>query len=253
MKRIVGSKRSCTTGLCKTAALAATLAMAMFASAAQADVIVTDVLRATTADNGILPALSDTSTDLGGVYNKTLTRSTFLDEGSVNAIATQNTNITEQVFSGTGTTSIEQPAGQTVEASSDFRVFFKLTESYLVSGLINFTSVFSRLGGFANVGFDLFDQGNGNNVFHADRANPLLSFSGTLTAGDYLLDLFTLAADGADGNAGFASTSFDLLFALTAIDDVPPPINVPEPGLLALLSAGLMAESVSRRKRSSVR
>jgi hypothetical protein len=246
MKQIFKSKQGNLASMFKTTALAAVLASTLMAASAEAAVLITGVTRSTLADNGVLAALEDTSTALSGVYNQTLARNFFFDEGSVTASASQNTNIADQVFSGTGSTEItQQPAAQQTRAVSQFTMLFTLTESYILSGLVTFKSVESP--GFANdTEFQLTKIGSSTSI-RLDEFSLSPTLSGTLDAGDYFLDI--VSRSGNVGNIGSASSSFDFSVVLTELGDTPPPNNVPEPGSLALMGAGVLAAAASRRKR----
>jgi hypothetical protein len=249
MKQISKSKHLGSAALFKTTALVATLATAMFASSAQAVVVITEVSRSTFANNNVLPLLEDTSTALSGIYNQTLTRNFFFDEGPANASASQSTNIAPQIFAGRGSTSIENPPGGKTEADSRFQMFFTLTETYVLSGLVSFQNIQSA--GFGTtIRFQLSDLDFSNDVdIILDESNPSSILSATLIAGDYFLDVFSSSRNFSSSLGGLASSSFDFSVALTEVDDTPPPNNVPEPGSLALMGAGVLAAAASRRKR----
>jgi hypothetical protein len=250
MKQISKSKHRCSAGFFKTTALVATLATAMFASSAQAAVVITEVSRSTFANNNVLPLLEDTSTALSGVYNQTLTRNFFFDEGPANASASQNTSIAAQIFEGSGISSIENPPGEGTKADVKFRMLFTLTESYVLSGIL--TLVRERAPQFGGITDFSLSGGDLDDFDLSFGCNEVATFTRTLVAGDYRLNLRALSDStdfGGSETAGSAFSSFNFSVVLTELDDTPPPNNVPEPGSLALMGAGVLAAAASRRKR----
>ncbi len=261
MKQISKSKRRCTAGFFKTTALVATLATAMFASSAQAAVVISSTINNLRASNGVGPGASDFVVGVPGNYSNTLTDFDLISQGTQLTSVIQNINIDtgSLVFSGSGSAGhSNRISGQTfilVKGISEFVLDFSLTSLYVFSGSVVLDSEHSLGDIFASVGqAELRSNvlsGQSEKVFdfssfHIPSDPTSVSF--TLGPGDYRFRAEAITSGGGSGvpNNGFAS--FDFQFALTEVADIPPN-SVPEPGSLALMGAGVLAAAASRRKR----